>query len=28
MAAGVTETLWNIRGIVALLEEHAAREAA
>ena len=27
MAAGVTETLWSIRDIVGLLEEHEAREA-
>ncbi len=28
MAAGVTETLWSIRDIVGLLEEHEARAAA
>jgi hypothetical protein len=28
MAAGVTETLWTVRNIVGLLEEHEAQEAA
>ena len=28
MAAGVTETLWSIRDIVTLLEEHEAAAAA
>ena len=28
MAAGVTETLWTVRDIVGLLEEHEARKAA
>ncbi len=28
MAAGVTETLWTVRDIVTLLEEHEAHAAA